>query len=80
MWVAPGSVKVLDPKVKEKKEEKGTVRVSLGLLVSHLKFPQKTQQQQKSRTRMLRGIKTNPTSIGQGTPGSGVARVCLRNR
>lgn len=79
MWVAPGSVEVLDPKVKEKKEE-GTVRELLGLSASHLEFPQKRKHQQRSKAQNLRGIKTNPTNTGQSTLGSGVARVCRRSR
>lgn len=67
VWVAPGSVEVLDPRAKEKKEE-GTVREFPGLLPSHLEFPQMRWHQLKSRTLILRGIKTNPTSIGQDTP------------
>lgn len=79
MWVAPGSVEVLDPKAKEKKE-KGTARGCLGLPLSHSELPQKRRHQQKSRTLILRVIQTNPTSIGQDTPGSGAARVYLKSR
>lgn len=86
MWVAPGSVEVLDPIVKEKKAE-GSAREFPGLSPSLLKFPQKRQQQLKSTALILRGIKTNPTSIGQDTPVStyvlfpfapgGILLVCI---